>query len=72
MRYKRMLPRVEELPGPTMKRRYFPTALGNGREPTHGDRNAIRPNVPEPKRNKLHGTSSPDHGRNTAGRQRRC
>ena len=71
MRYKRMLPRVEELAGPTMKRRYFLTALGNGRESRRGGRNAIRPNVPGPKRNKPHRTSSRDHERNKVDPQRR-
>ena len=69
MRYKRMLPRVEELAGPTMKRRYFPTALGSVRESRRGGRDAIRPNVPGSKRNKLHSTSSRDHEHNRAGRR---
>jgi len=71
MRYKRMLPRVEELAGPTMKRCYFLTALGNGRGSRRGGRYAIRPNVPAPKRNKLHRTSSRDHEHNRADRRLR-
>src|SRR5260370_32841486 len=71
MRYHRMLPRVEELAGPTMKRCYFLTALGNGRGSRRGGRYAIRPNVPAPKRNKLHRTSSRGHGYNTADRRLR-
>ena len=70
MRYKRMLPRVEELAGPTMKRRYFPTALGSVRESRRGGRDAIRPNVPESKRNKLHRTNIPGHERSKVDPQR--
>ena len=70
MRYKRMLPRVEELAGPTMKRRYFPTALGSVRESRRGGRDAIRPNVPGSKRNKPHDTSTRDHERSKVDRQR--
>ena len=71
MRYKRMLPRVEELAGPTMKRRYFPTALGSVRESRRGGRNAIRPNVPGPKRSNFCHTNSPVHARNKVDPQRR-
>ena len=70
MHYQSMLPRVEELPGPAMKRRYFLTALDNGRESRRGGRDAIRPNVPGPKRNKLHRTNIPGHERSKVDLQR--
>ena len=46
------------------------SALDNGRESRRGGRDAIRPNVPGSKRNKLHRTNIPGHERSKVDPQR--